>query len=213
MLSHHVDTDIIIAITKNLLHLVISLSQRLQELIIVLLKLVLALAMTAVLGSIGILSHVQAVNTHFLHDSFLSLADSQHTILEGDTFEYRATLQISVELSKGSIITQKMLLVGWGSLPKSHLLAVLVHSPQKVNGTLTSVTLWDGWSLGILRQIIILLPMVQVMLKLVIAQGELGITHDVGIVLIEYHVVVIIFLGTAINGSSRVFDSDKSCIT
>ena len=175
MLSHHVDTNIIIAIAQYLLHLMISLSQWLQELIIVLLKLVLALAMTAVLGSIGILSHVQAVNTHFLHDSFLSLADSQHTILEGDTFQNRTTLQLSVELSKGSIITQKMLLVGWSRLPQSHLLSVLVHSPQEVNGTLASVALWDGWSLGILRQIIILLPLVQVMLKLVIAQGELGV--------------------------------------
>ena len=176
MLSHHVDTDIIIAVTQYLLHLVISLSQWLQELIVVFLKLVLALAMTAVLGSIGILSHIQAVNTHFLHDSFLSLADSQHTILEGDTFEHRTLLQLSVELSKGSIITQKMLLVGWSSLPQSHLLSVLVHSLQEVNGTLTSVALWDGWSLGILRQIVVLLPLVQVMLKLVIAQGESGIT-------------------------------------
>ena len=175
MLSHHVDTDIIIAVTQYLLHLMISLSQWLQELIIVFLKLVLSLAVTAVLGSIGILSHVQTVNTHFLHDSFLSLADSQHTILEGDTFEDVATLQLSVELSKGSIITQKMLLVGWSSLPQSHLFAVLVHSPQEVNSTLTSVALWDGWSLGILWKIIILLPLVQVMLKLVIAQGELGI--------------------------------------
>lgn len=113
---------------------------------------------------------------HFLHDSFLSLADSQHTVLEGNALEYRTTLQLSVELSKGSIITQKMLLVGWGSLPQSHLFAVLVHSLQEVDGTLSNVALWDSWSLGILRQIIILLPLVQVMLKLVIAQGELGIT-------------------------------------
>ena len=175
MLSHHVDTYIIIAITQYLLHLMISLSQWLQELIVVLLKLVLSLAMTAVLGSIGILSHVQAVNTHFLHDSFLSLADSQHTILEGDTFQNRTTLQLSVELSKGSIITQKMLFVCWSSLPQSHLFAVLVHSLQEVNGTLASVSLWDGWPLSILWQIIILLPLVQVMLKLVVAQGELGI--------------------------------------
>ena len=210
MLSHHVDTYIIIAITKYLLHLMISLSQWLQELIVVLLKLVLSLAVTSVLGSIGILSHIQAVNTHFLHDSFLSLADSQHTILEGDTFEHRTTLQLSVELSKGSIITQKMLLVGWSSLPQSHLLSVLVHSSQEVNGTLASVALWDGWSLGILRQIIILLPLVQVMLKLVIAQGESGITHDIGIVLIEYYVVVIAFLSTSMNHSSRVLDADKT---
>ena len=210
MLSHHVDTYIIIAITKYLLHLMISLSQWLQELIVVLLKLVLSLAVTSVLGSIGILSHIQAVNTHFLHDSFLSLADSQHTILEGDTFEHRTTLQLSVELSKGSIITQKMLLVGWSSLPQSHLLSVLVHSSQKVNGTLASVSLWDGWSLGILWQIIILLPLVQVMLKLVIAQGESGIPHDIGIVLIEYYVVVIAFLSTAMNHSSRVFNASKA---
>ena len=175
MLSHHVDTYIVIAITQHLLHLMISLSEWLQELVVVLFKLVLALTMASVLGSIGILCHVQAVNTHFLHDSFLSLADSQHTILEGDTFDHRTTLQLSVELSKGSIITQKMLLVGWSGLPQSHLLAVLVHSPQEVNGTLASVTLWDGWSLGILRQIIILLPLVQVVFKLVIAQGELGV--------------------------------------
>ena len=176
MFGHHVDTDIIIAITQHLLHLMISLSQWLQELIIVFLKLVLTLTMTAVLGSIGILSHVQAVNTHFLHDCFLSLADSQHTILECDTFQNRTLLQFSVELSKGSIITQKMLLVGWSSLPKSHLLAILVHSPQEVNRTLASVALWDGWSLSILWQIVILLPLVQVMLKLVVAQRESGIT-------------------------------------
>ena len=213
MLSHHVDTNIIIAIAQYLLHLMISLSQWLQELIIVLLKLVLAFAMAAVLGSIGILCHVQAVNTHFLHDSFLSLADSQHTILEGDTFQNRTTLQLSVELSKGSIITQKMLLVGWSSLPQSHLFAVLVYSPQEVNGTLTSVALWDGWPLSILWQIIILLPLVQVVLKLVIAQGESGITHDIGIVLIEYHVVVIAFLSTAMNKTSRVLDADKTYFT
>ena len=106
-----------------------------------------------------------------------------------------------------------MLLVGWSSLPQSHLLAVLVHSSQEVNGTLTSVTLWYGWSLGILRQIIILLPLVQVMLKLVIAQGESGIPHDIGIILIEYHIVVISLLCTAINSASRVFDTNKSCIT
>ena len=125
----------------------ISLSEWLQKLVVVLLKLVLSLAVTAVLCSIGILSHIQAVNTHLLHDSFLSLTDSQHTILESDTFEHGATLQLSVELSKGSIITQKMLLVGRSSLPQSHHLAVLVHSPQEVNGTLASVALWDGWSL------------------------------------------------------------------
>ena len=176
MLCHHVEAHIVIAIAQHLLHLMISLSEWLQELIVVLLKLVLSLAVTAVLGIIGILSHIQAVNTNFLHDSFLSLADSQHTILEGDTFEHRATLQLSVELSKGSIITQKMLFVGWSSLPQSHLLAVLVHSSQEVNGTLTSVALWNCWPLGILRQIIILLPLVQVMFKLVVAQGELGIT-------------------------------------
>ena len=213
MLSHHVDTDIIIAITKYLLHLMISLSEWLQELVVVLFKLVLSLAMASVLGSIGILSHVQVVNTHFLHDSFLSLTDSQHTILEGDTFEHRTTLQLSVELSKGSIITQKMLLVGWSSLPQSHLLSVLVHSPQEVNGTLSNVTLWDGWSLGILRQIIILLPLIQVMLKLVIAQGESGITHDICIILIEYHVIIIAFLSTAMNKTSRVLDADKTYFT
>ena len=213
MLSHHVDTYIVIAITQYLLHLMISLSERLQELVVVFLKLILALAMTAVLGSIGILSHVQAVNTHFLHDCFLSLSDSQHTILEGDTFEHRATLQLSVELSKGSIITQKMLLVGWSSLPKSHLLAVLIHSLQEVNSTLASVALWDGWSLSILWQIIILLPLVQVMFKLVVAQGESGITHDICIILIEYHVVVIAFLSTTMNHSSRVLDADKTNFT
>ena len=185
MLSHHVDTYIIIAITQYLLHLMISLSEWLQELIVVLLKLVLSLSVTAVLGSIGILCHVQAVNTHFLHDSFLSLADSQHTILEGYTFQNRTLLQLSVELTKGSIITQKMLLVGWSSLPQSHLLAVLVHSPQEVNGTLSSVSLWDGWSLGILRQIIILLPLVQVVFKLVIAQRESGVTIQTEICLFD----------------------------
>ena len=213
MFSHHIDSHIVVAIAQYLLHLVISLSQWLQELIIVLLKLVLSLAVTSVLGSIGILSHIQSVNTHFLHDSFLSLADSQHTILEGDTFENRTLLQLSVELSKGSIITEKMLFIGWSGLPQSHLFAVLVHSPQEVNGSLTSVALWDGWSLGILWKIIILLPLVQVMLKLVVAQRESGITHDIGIILIEYHVVVIAFYSTSMNHTSRVLDTDKTNFT
>ena len=117
MFRHHIDSHVVVAIAQHLLHLMISLSEWLQELVVVLLKLVLSLAVTSILGSIGILSHIQAVNTHFLHDCFLSLADSQHTILEGYTFEHRTTLQLSVELSKGSIITQKMLLIGWSSLP------------------------------------------------------------------------------------------------
>ena len=78
-----------------------------------------------------------------------------------------------------------MLLVGWSSLPQSHLFAVLVHSPQEVNGTLASVALWDGRSLGILWQIIILLPLVQVMLKLVVAQGESSVTIHTEICLFD----------------------------
>ena len=46
-----------------------------------------------------------------------------------------------------------------------------------------------------------------------LALRKLSITNDIGIVLIEYHVVVIAFLSTAIDSASRVLDSNKSSIT
>ena len=42
---------------------------------------------------------------------------------------------------------------------------------------------------------------------------KLGITHDIGIVLVKDHIVIITFLGTAMNHSSRVLDADKTYFT
>ena len=43
--------------------------------------------------------------------------------------------------------------------------------------------------------------------------SKLSITRYVGIVLIEYHIVVIVFLSTAMNHTSRVLDANKTYFT
>lgn len=88
-------------------------------------------------------------------------------VLHPDADQHRAALHLLIELSLCRVGSKEMLLILGCRCPQSRLLAVCLHPAQEVSGTFVRLPDRQLRSLCILRQVVVFLPLRQLVPVLV----------------------------------------------